>query len=241
MNKKATSYQGRPTLEVLEGANKYNTWIAETFLPYIKPPILEIGSGIGNITKHFHRNTPIVITEIDEYFLKTLIFKFNNFSDVKVRTFDITQKPSEEFIQRFSTVLCINVLEHIENDVHALENIKKTLRKNGRLLMLVPAKKKAYTRLDKELGHFRRYEKNEIIEKLKKTGFALEKIYFFNLFGLITWIVRDKITQNKKIHLQSYQISLFDMIVPILKRIESRIKIPIGISLIIIAKNEDIS
>src|SRR3989344_2255624 len=79
------------------------------------------------------------------------------------------------------------------NDEQALININKMLKSNGRLILLVPAKKIAYTKLDKELGHFRRYEKKEIIKKLVKNGYKADKAYFFNLLGLFSWIIRDKI------------------------------------------------
>jgi len=103
------------------------------------------------------------------------------------------------------------------------------------LLLLVPAKKGAYTRLDKELGHFRRYEKDELLEKLKKSGYEVENVHFFNFVGLISWYVRDKV-KRKNINLKPYHIRMFDSIVPFLRAIESHIKPPLGISLIVVAR-----
>jgi len=100
--------------------------------------------------------------------------------------------------------------------------------------LLVPSKKWAYTELDRELGHFRRYEKKELGEKLAKASFQIEKLYFFNIVGLMSWMIRDKIQRSGG--LRPYQVSSFDTIVPILKFIESKVSMPLGISLIAIAQ-----
>ena len=104
--------------------------------------------------------------------------------------------------------------------------------------MLVPAKRKAFTKLDKELGHFRRYEKKELVRKLEEAGYKVSHIKFFNAVGLFTWVMRNYLS-GQKIQLSSKQIALFDLLVPILKRIERLAPMPIGISLVVIAKNEN--
>jgi hypothetical protein len=67
-----------------------------------------------------------------------------------------------------------------------------------------------------------------------ENSFQIEKLYFFNIVGLMNWIIRDKIERSGG--LRSYQISLFDSIVPFLKRVESKVRMPLGISLIAIAQ-----
>jgi len=229
-------YQGISTLEVLKEAKNYNKWIADELLIHITSPALEIGAGTGNLTRFFLKKKPIYITDIDSGLVKDLKRKFSGEKYVTVRVFDVTKKPPKALRSFFPTVFGINVLEHLEEDDTALKNIHSILKKNGKLLVLVPAKRRAYTRLDKELGHFRRYEKKELSEKLTKNGFRVERIYFFNIVGLISWYFRDKATHSKDINLKSHHIAIFDSIVPILRFVESKIKIPVGISLIAIAR-----
>ena len=76
--------------------------------------------------------------------------------------------------------------------------------------------------------------KKELGVKLAKASFQIEKLYFFNIVGLMSWIIRDKIERSGG--LRPYQISLFDTIVPFLKRVESKVRMPLGISLIAIAQ-----
>jgi 2-polyprenyl-3-methyl-5-hydroxy-6-metoxy-1,4-benzoquinol methylase len=227
-------YQGLTTLEVLTEAKNYNRWIADNFFPYIKAPLLEFGAGIGNISELLSSYTPLCLTDTDARMLAHLKNKFSHINTVSVNFLDITQPPPEHLVGSFQTVIGINVLEHIEDDEKALFHLGNVLKPSGRLLLLVPAKKWAYTDLDKQLGHFRRYEERELREKLVKASFHIEKLYFFNIIGLLCWIIQDKIQPSGS--LKPNHVSLFDTIVPILKRIESKISVPSGISLIAIAQ-----
>jgi 2-polyprenyl-3-methyl-5-hydroxy-6-metoxy-1,4-benzoquinol methylase len=227
-------YQGLTTLEVLTEAKNYNRWIAANFYSYIQAPLLEFGAGIGNISELLSSYTPLCLTDTDEQLLAHLKDKFSHINDVSVNFLDITQPPPEHLVESFQTVIGINVLEHVEDDEKALLHLGNVLKPSGRLLLLVPSKKWAYTDLDRELGHFRRYEKKELGEKLAKASFQIEKLYFFNIVGLMSWMIRDKIQRSGG--LRPYQVSSFDTIVPILKFIESKVSVPLGISLIAIAK-----
>jgi SAM-dependent methyltransferase len=230
-------YQGLTTLEALTEAKNYNRWIASNFYPYIQAPLLEFGAGIGNISELLSSYTPLCLTDTDERLLAHLKYKFCHTNDVSVDFLDITQPPPEHLVESFQTVIGINVLEHIEDDEKALSHLGSLLKPSGRLLLLVPAKKWAYTDLDKQLGHFRRYEKKELGLKLVKASFRIEKLYFFNIIGLMGWIIRDKIQRSERSEgLSPSQISLFESMVPILKPIEAKVPMPLGISLIAIAQ-----
>jgi len=174
-------YQGVTTLEVLTEAKNYNRWIAANFYPYIQAPLLEFGSGIGNISELISSYTPLCLTDTDEQLLAHLNDKFSHINDVSVNFFDITQPPPEHLVESFQTVIGINVLEHVEDDEKALLHLGNVLKPSGRLLLLVPSKKWAYTELDRELGHFRRYEKKNLEKNLPKHLFGLKSSIFLIL------------------------------------------------------------
>ncbi len=229
-------YQGLPTLEILEEARNYNKWIAEQFLPDIKTPLLEVGSGTGNLSKFFVGKKNVTLSDIDSGLVKGLRKRFHP-SISAIQQLDISGKVSKSDTGKYKTIIAINVLEHIKDDKKALTNIYTMLQKDGKVLLLVPAKRIAYTKLDKSLGHFRRYEKDELFEKLQKSGFLIEKLYFFNIVGLFSWIMRDKIERSH--NMKPYQIILFDKIVPFLKIMEKYVKIPAGVSLILVASKRE--
>lgn len=230
-------YIGLSTLEVLEDARNYNKWIAESIKPYIKTPVVEIGAGTGNLTSLIAVKTALLATDADAELVSRLRNKFNKNYKVSVDKLNIEKRISLKYKSVFNTVFAINVLEHIFDDQKALSNTNQLLTKNGRLILLIPAKRFAFTRLDKELGHYRRYEKDDIIKKLEKANFVVRDIYFFNFVGLLSWYFRDKLKQ-KNIKIKKYQVKIFDKIVPLLRSFESKIKIPMGISLIVVSEKK---
>lgn len=227
-------YNGIKTLEVLDGADNYNKWIANIIRPYINSPALEIGAGTGNISNHFKDRMDLVITDNDNILVKALQKKYKSYNNITVETFDV-EKPLGKIPKKFKTIFAVNVLEHIEDDAYALQNIRKLLKKDGLVVLLVPAKMFAYTRLDRNLGHHRRYEKRELEKKLKKANFKIDKIEYFNIVGLASWILRNFLTRNHN-ELRKDHVKLFDSIVPLLRRIEPRHGLPMGISLIVVAR-----
>src|SRR5256885_13438841 len=178
-------YQGLPTLEVLTEAKNYNRWIADNFYPYIKAPLLEFGAGIGNISELISSYTPLSLTDTDARMLAHLKNKFSHINDVSVDFLDITQPPPEHLVESFQTVIGINVLEHVEDDQKALFHLGNVLKRSGRLLLLVPAKKWAYTDPDMQLGHLRRYDRKELAEESAEASFDIAEHYFFHIVGLL--------------------------------------------------------
>lgn len=223
-------YKGTKTLEVLEGADNYNKWIAETIKPFIKSPALEIGAGLGNISEQLTKIKDLTLSDVDPNLVSILQEKFINSKNINVEVFDIA-KTISSVKDKFNTVYSINVLEHIKDDRKALRNMNMLLKKGGRVALLVPAKKSVYSKIDKKLGHFRRYEKQELILKMQEAGFSKIKVEYFNALGLLSWYIRDKIDRNSK-HLKPSHVKAFDIIVPLLKAVEPKKSLPFGISLI---------
>src|SRR5581483_7536038 len=172
-------YKGLKTLEILQWAHKYNRWISQQILPYCLSPLLELGSGTGNITQYLTQFQTVYASDIDTGLLLLLKKKFRHKKNIRVIRFDAEKKVTARFKSAFSSVVSVNVFEHLEDDQKAIKNVHYVLKKNGRLILLVPAKQFALTRLDRELGHFRRYEKKQLEITLKKEGFVLEKLYLF--------------------------------------------------------------
>lgn len=234
MAKKITAdYQGTETLEVLQEAKNYNTWIAKSILSFTNGVTLEIGAGIGNLSQYFVHQKKLYVTEIDKTFVKHLDHKFKKYKHIQALLLDITKPVPSTLKQTIDTVFAVNVLEHISQDIVALKQIHTLLKSKGKIVLLVPANQFAYTSLDKSLGHVRRYQKNDLQKKLSQTGFRIEKIYYFNFLGLISWMVRDFLSNKQQ--LSGWQVSLFDKLVPVLKIIEKHIPPPTGISLIAVA------
>ncbi len=229
-------YKGVKTLEVLEGADNYNNWIASSLKKYIKSPALEIGAGTGNISSCFINLKELVLTDVDPDLVDFLSRKFKQNENIHTEVLDIS-KQLGVIKNKFKTIYSVNVLEHIKDDRKALRNIHSLLQEDGRVILLVPAKKRAYTKLDANLGHVKRYEKNELRRLLEECNFKVEHLEYFNSLGLLSWIVRSKLTRNNS-HLKKSHVKMFDILVPILRRIEPSRGLPVGISLIAVGKRQ---
>jgi SAM-dependent methyltransferase len=137
----------------------------------------------------------------------------------------------------FDGAIMVNVLEHIEDDKDELKRINQLLKPSrGHLCLLIPARKEIYSKLDNYFGHFRRYHKEDLRQKLDEAGFEIKILNYFNFIGYFAWLVRFKIFQKMTFDID--QVSFFDrMIFPPSHWVESNVlRPPIGQSLIAIAQ-----
>ena len=106
------------------------------------------------------------------------------------------------------TVICLNVLEHIEDDRVGLTNIFSALDHGGRAIVLVPEGQSVFGTIDVALGHFRRYSEAELKSKMEATGFEVEQIIRFNRVSRPAWFVSGRIL--KRTSLEWNQMRLYD-------------------------------
>jgi len=223
------------TLNILAELDRYNNWIYEQIAGALGNRILEVGSGTGNITQFLCANgNEVMATDIVPDYRKHLQRLYSDKPNVSIGIFDLTAIAPKELINRsFDTVVCLNVLEHIENDLFALEQIREILIPGGKLALLVPAHRIIYGALDRAVGHYRRYEKSEIKKMLKQAGFILCKAKFFNLAAVLPWLINGRLL--KRDYLPVRQASLANYLVPLFK-LEHFVGPPCGLSLIAIAE-----
>lgn len=227
-------YNGTSTLESMSQAGFYNKWTLNKFSKYLKGEILEVGCGIGNFTLTLSMYGKVTAIDMDQ----SLIEKFNkdNIPNIKAGYGDI--ETGKYFFPKktFDTIVCINVLEHIENDIKALENMFSLLRVNGNLILLVPIHNFLYGEIDRSIGHFRRYDPNNLVKKMLSSGYILVSSKRLNFIGAIGWFIAGRILRDKNI--EGNKIQLFNILAPIFLFIENLIEPIVGTSILIIAKKE---
>jgi SAM-dependent methyltransferase len=240
---KIVYYSGHENLEIVSQSNRFNNWIYKEILTGLKGDILEVGSGIGTFSEKIIRDFPlshITLTDISLAYVKRLEERFsksnnnnnNNTNNISTYKLDLNCKADYDKIgyERFDSIIAINVLEHVEDDIFALQQLYKMLRSEGILIALVPCHKFLYNVIDTNVGHFRRYTKKDLELKIRKTRFSIERMFYFNILGIIGWYVNGNIANNPKIN--SNASKLFDRIVPLLKYAEEKTGKKIGLSII---------
>ena len=230
----ATPY-GRGVLNNLTGTPQYLSWLARTLRPHVGDAVLEIGAGIGNMAgRLMGRRLLYVAAEKDPLYLHALRNRFLRTPNVTVQALD--PENSAEFAgleNCFDTVLCLNVLEYLEDPGRVLDSLRATLKPGGALIALTPQSPRLYGSLDRSLGHKRRFRAREMRGLLESRGFTLERFYNFNKAGTPPWWFHSRMAGSRRIG--KPLLKLFDKTVWVWSRVDRLMPWP-GLSLIAVAR-----
>lgn len=144
----------------------------------------------------------------------------------------------------FDSIVCLDVIEHIEQDDIVLKNLHDLLKPEGVLILSVPAIGRLYGRRDETVGHFRRYDKKELIAKLEHAGFVLSAVRYWNFIGLVPVLLSEKVFHHPVNETARYsRDSLFSKIInPVLNGwfliVENNIPFPLGLTLIAVCRKK---
>jgi 2-polyprenyl-3-methyl-5-hydroxy-6-metoxy-1,4-benzoquinol methylase len=160
---------GRAILQSLSHARRFNKWMVDVIGPYLGTRILEIGSGLGNISRHLPKKERLIVTDIDATYLELLREAFEDNELVNVAKLDLNCQADFDALgsEVCDTAVCLNVLEHIEHDQDALRRLRQLLVPGGRLVLLVPQYPGLYGSYDRHVEHYRRYTRQLLDETLR--------------------------------------------------------------------------
>lgn len=224
---------GAETLERLADAGRYNRWMFDRLRRWVGGHVLEIGSGIGNLSAFLLDRERLVLTDTRPEYLDRLRARFAGRGNVAVARLYLPTDASALAGERFDTVICLNVMEHVDDDLASLAAIHRLLDAGGRLILLVPALPALYGTLDEALGHHRRYTRAELMTKFRATGFQMRHLEYFNLAGVPGWWLTGRVLRRRVIPRGS--LRLYDALVPVF-RLERLLPWRIGQSLIAIGE-----
>ncbi len=210
---------GGGILHSLDRARRFNRWMGDTVRPWVGDRVLEVGAGIGNITSWLVPRQLYAAADLNHNYLHYL----RNFAAGKpyleVSWIDATDAASFAAHRgRYDTVICLNVLEHLEAPERAVENLASALEPGGRLVVYVPQGPRLFSSLDRVLEHRRRYDRATLTAHLEDAGLELESLADFNRFGVLGWWWNGKVLGRKR--LGRWQLKLFDLMVPFLRRLD---------------------
>jgi len=191
-------------------AQNYISWILDSFSRYLTPPILEIGVGHGSYADVLRGHGGYLGVDIDPASVEEARRRFPS---LDFRAVDVA---GPEFVElarerEVKTIICLNVLEHIEDDVRAVTNLARALQPGGHLLIIVPALQLLYNDLDRLAGHHRRYDRNQIRSHLAAAGLDVVRSDYFNSIGGLGWLANRAVRHGSlNDDAVNSQISLFD-------------------------------
>jgi glycosyltransferase involved in cell wall biosynthesis len=226
---------GQKDLIDMEAAPKYTEWTLERTKPYMGNLLLEIGSGIGNDVRILMQHTDVIATEIEPVYLQVLRNAYFNTPGVAVYVWDATRPPPPDLPQA-DTILCSNVIEHIQDDQKVVFNADQVLKPGGRMIFIVPRGQKLYSSLDEAIGHVRRYDEDRLRSLFTNLGYEIDELFTLNKIGVLGWWYRGKVAKEQAIG--RFGLKAFNMLVPVFKLIDPILPWK-GLSLVIVARKPD--
>ena len=229
---------GAGMLDAHSQTPRFNRWMADTVRPWVGTRVLEIGAGMGNLSRHLApRRQLYIASDIDAEHLARLRVRFQLRPNVRLLRCDLGA-PADfvPLIGQADTVICLNVLEHIEDDATGLANISSALIPGGVAIVLVPQDAGLYGTLDEELGHYRRYSEAELRAKMEAAGLTVEQVLHFNRITRPGWWFTGRVLKRRS----SSRILLwfFDRLVWLWRRIDRTLPWP-GVSVIGIGRKRE--
>lgn len=212
---------GKVTLDAMEQAPQFNQWMYESVKPWLGSRVAELGVGRGNMSKFIRRHEHVLLTDYRLDYLTGLQDKWSELRKLRIGKLDMTVRADYELLREFApdSVVFLNVLEHIEDDQAVLRSLAETVPAGCRIVVLVPYGMKLFSEFDRELGHFRRYEKGELEGRMRAAGLEVETQFFFNKVGVFAWYVANTLGGQKT--LKPWQLKLYGLLTPIFRVLDA--------------------
>jgi glycosyltransferase involved in cell wall biosynthesis len=228
---------GAITLRRMAMLAPYNRWLHDRFESYLGKRVLEVGSGVGNQTRYFiDGRERVVASDIEPHYVRELTGRFGDRKNVRIASYRFPLRDGDRAElqeEGIDTIVCMNVLEHIEDDTSTLGDFANVLPQGGHLVLLVPSMKTLYGTLDQHLNHFRRYDEGELRTKLTGAGFTIDDMRFLNRVAVPGWWLNSRVLKRKV--MPKGQLRFFKWIMPLL-RLEEKRRPGFGLSLLVLAR-----
>jgi glycosyltransferase involved in cell wall biosynthesis len=203
----------------LERVRAFAGWLADTVRPHVGDRVLELSAGIGNMAARLLPRDRYVAAETNPHYLDYLRNFARGKPYLEVARLD-PDSPSDldRWSGAFDTVLCLSVLEHLEDPAAALRRVAGALRPGGRLVLYVPAGPGLHSSLDAVSGHRRRYDAATLREQLLAAGLEPTVMRHFNRVSKPAWWINGRVLRRRRFG--RLQLKLFDTAMPLVRRLD---------------------
>ncbi|HEX6467826.1 MAG TPA: methyltransferase [Streptosporangiaceae bacterium] len=215
-------------------ARNYRKYEYDMVAPHVGRSMLEIGSGLGHFSEQFAGQLDyLVVSDNDPYCVDQLRKRYAGRDDVEVLELAL---PAEVKIKRrVDTVVMMNVLEHIEDDVRALKDLAAVVEPGGRIVIWVPGYMQLYGDFDRKVGHVTRYTPATLSTTVTGAGLAIESIKPINFLGGIAWWAA--VRRGGAGYPDPRLVKIYDRtVVPLTRLIERFVRPPFGQTVLCVAR-----
>jgi len=222
-------------LNTMSGAVNYRKAILREFEPYLGKTILEVGGGVGFFSEPLADRLSTercCVIEPDASCREQIEKRCKKAEVWDGTAADLSQD------EKFDSIVSINVLEHIEDDRAEFKIYREHLADDGFFCLFVPARTELFSPIDREFGHYRRYNKKALRHLLEEVGFEVVILHYFNWVGYVFWLLNFVLFRKKTF--SSWMVRFNDRFVfPITRFLEKSIGTPLaGQSLMVVAQRK---
>jgi SAM-dependent methyltransferase len=216
--------------ERMSSATNYFRWQSDMVTRELGRRVVEVGCGIGNFTRMLLDRDAVFAIDIEPECVDRLKERYAGYPNL--RAFSGDAAAVLRTLARYSpdSCVCLNVLEHIEDDRGALDAMRSAIVPSGVVVLLVPAFQSLYGPIDRNLGHYRRYSRASLASLARTVGLRVRKLRYVNTVGFFGWWANSHVFKREA--QSETQIRVFDgLIVPVMSRLERLAPPPFGQSL----------
>jgi 2-polyprenyl-3-methyl-5-hydroxy-6-metoxy-1,4-benzoquinol methylase len=222
-------------LDSLQDADNYADWIYSLCEPHLGTEVLEIGAGHGELTERLVPGRFVTATDLSKRCVEELKERYEGAANVEVRHADVAALDDD---RRYDSAVLVNVLEHIDDDLSALRDLRDLVKPGGRVIVFSPAFEGLYSDFDRRIGHRRRYRRSQLVTLADRAGLRLVDARYVNSVGAVAWwLFARRLRQTPT---QGWSVKVYDRtVVPTLRRFESRRAPRFGQSVLLVAERPE--
>ncbi len=217
-----------------EDARNYRRYERDTIAPHVGSSMLEIGSGLGTFSAQFlPRLARLVVSDSDPYCVEQLSKRYE--ADPNVQVLELVLPADIPLSEPVDTVVTMNVLEHIVDDVAALRCLARATKPGGRIVIWVPGYPQLYGDFDRKVGHVRRYTPKTMEAAVTAAGLSIDVLRPINMLGGIAWwfaVRRARVSYPNPRVVRAYD----RLVVPTTRFIERLVRPPFGQTVFCVAR-----
>jgi SAM-dependent methyltransferase len=216
----------------MRSAENYFAWQSRLVRQELGRRVIEVGCGLGNFTGSLLDREAVIAVDIQPELIQRLKLRYQHRDNLHAFVCDVAAPEFRDLASlRPDSCVCLNVLEHVEEDATALRAMASVLVPGGVIVLLVHAFQVLFGPIDRNLGHQRRYSRGSLRQLAALTGLRIRKVHYSNCVGFFGWWTNSHILKREA--QSERQIEVFDRyLVPLISAAERLARPPFGQSLL---------
>lgn len=229
----AAHHQAQEKMGMLAG---YYEWVLDLFGGAPPGPVADAGAGSGHLASLLAgRVDKLLLLEGGQENLETLRERFAGRDDVVVEDVDLMQCEPVLAKHGVRSIVSLDVLEHLPDDVAVLRQFHSALAPGGKVYIKVPALQWLYGPVDEASGHFRRYSRGALRKALESAGFEVQQCRYMNMAAVPSYFLKSRILKKRSNFSHTFsaeQIRKIERLIPTIRRIDRMTGPPLGLSVV---------